>query len=383
MTTMQVPLLDLKGQYESLQHEIEETVLRVCRSQQFIMGPEVEGLEKELAAYCGTKYAVAMSSGTDALLAAMAALGVGAGDEVITTPFTFFATAGCIWRMGAKPVFVDIDPATFNLDPRGIEAAITSRTKAIMPVHLYGQCADMDPINAIAKKHGLVVIEDAAQAIGADYRGRRAGSLGAIGCFSFFPTKNLGGFGDGGATTTDDPDLYAKMKLIRTHGDVGNYKHSIVGANYRLDALQAAVLRVKLRRLDEWTEGRQRNATAYNRLFAERGLLGGAVKTPGALMGRHVYNQYVVRVENRDALMKHLAERGVGTRVYYPISLHQQECFKALGYSTGDMPKSEAAAETSLALPIYPELTAVQIRYVADSISEFYREGKQVVRKAG
>jgi dTDP-4-amino-4,6-dideoxygalactose transaminase len=383
MTTMQVPLLDLKGQYESLQHEIEETVLRVCRSQQFIMGPEVEGLEKELAAYCGTKYAVAMSSGTDALLAAMAALGVGAGDEVITTPFTFFATAGCIWRMGAKPVFVDIDPATFNLDPRGIEAAITSRTKAIMPVHLYGQCADMVPINAIAKKHGLVVIEDAAQAIGADYRGRRAGSLGAIGCFSFFPTKNLGGFGDGGATTTDDPDLYAKMKLIRTHGDVGNYKHSIVGANYRLDALQAAVLRVKLRRLDEWTEGRQRNATAYNRLFAERGLLGGAVKTPGALMGRHVYNQYVVRVENRDALMKHLAERGVGTRVYYPISLHQQECFKALGYSTGDMPKSEAAAETSLALPIYPELTAVQIRYVADSISEFYREGKQAVRKAG
>jgi len=383
MTTMQVPLLDLKGQYESLQHEIEEAVLRVCRSQQFIMGPEVEGLEKELAAYCGTKYAVAMSSGTDALLAAMAALGVGAGDEVITTPFTFFATAGCIWRMGAKPVFVDIDPATFNLDPRGIEAAITSRTKAIMPVHLYGQCADMDPINAIAKKHGLAVIEDAAQAIGAEYRGRRAGSLSAIGCFSFFPTKNLGGFGDGGAATTDDPDLYAKMKLIRTHGDVGNYKHAIVGANYRLDALQAAVLRIKLRKLDDWTEGRQRNAAAYNRLFAERGLLGGPVKSPAALMGRHVYNQYVVRVENRDALMKHLAERGVGTRIYYPISLHQQECFKALGYSTGDMPKSEAAAETSLALPIYPELTAAQIRYVADSISEFYREGKQAVRKAG
>lgn len=383
MTTMQVPLLDLKGQYESLQHEIEETVLRVCRSQQFIMGPEVEGLEKELAAYCGTKYAVAMSSGTDAILAAMAALGVGAGDEVITTPFTFFATAGCIWRMGAKPVFVDIDPATFNLDPRGIEAAITPRTKAIMPVHLYGQCADMDPINAIAKKHGLAVIEDAAQAIGAEYRGRRAGSLSAIGCFSFFPTKNLGGFGDGGATTTDDPDLYAKMKLIRTHGDVGNYKHSIVGANYRLDALQAAILRVKLRKLDEWTEGRQRNAAAYNRLFAERGLLGGPVKAPAALMGRHVYNQYVVRVENRDELMKHLADRGVGTRIYYPISLHQQECFKSLGYSTGDMPKSEAAAETSLALPIYPELTAAQIRYVADSISEFYREGQRTIRKAG
>ena len=382
MTTMHVPLLDLRGQYQGLQEEIEETVLRVCRSQQFILGPEVEGLERELASYCGAKYAVAMSSGTDALLAAMAALGIGAGDEVITTPFTFFATAGCIWRMGAKPVFVDIDPATFNLDPRGIEVAITSRTKAIMPVHLYGQCADMDPINAIAKKHGLVVIEDAAQAIGAEYRGRRAGSLSAIGCFSFFPTKNLGGFGDGGAATTNDEALYARMKLIRTHGDVGDYKHSIVGANYRLDALQAAVLRVKLRKLDEWTEGRQRNAAAYNRLFAERGLLGGPVKTPAALMGRHVYNQYVVRVENRDALMKHLAERGVGTRVYYPISLHQQECFKSLGYSTGDMPWSESAAETSLALPIFPELTAVQIRYVADSISEFYHGEKQAVRKA-
>jgi dTDP-4-amino-4,6-dideoxygalactose transaminase len=383
MATMQVPLLDLKAQYESMQTEIEETVLRVCRSQQFILGPEVEGLERELADYCETKYAVAMSSGTDALLAALAALGVGAGDEVITTPFTFFATAGCIWRAGATPVFVDVDPASFNLDPRGIESAITSRTKAIMPVHLYGQCADMDPINAIARKHGLAVIEDAAQAIGAEYRGKRAGSLSAIGCFSFFPTKNLGGFGDGGAVTTDDPELYARLKLIRTHGDVGNYKHAIVGANFRIDALQAAVLRVKLRKLDEWTEARQRNAAAYHRLFAERGLLGGSVKAPASLTGRHVYNQYVVRVDDRDRLMQHLAARGVGTRVYYPISLHQQECFKALGYGTGDMPKSEAAARESLALPIYPELTAAQIRYVADSISEFYREGRQAVRKAG
>jgi len=380
---MQVPLLDLKSQYESMQAEIEETVLRVCRSQQFILGPEVEGLEKELAAYCGSKYCVGMSSGTDALLAALAAYDIGHGDEVITTPFSFFATAGCIARTGARPVFVDIDLANFNMDPRLIETAVTSRTKAIMPVHLYGQCADMDPINAIAKKHGLMVIEDAAQAIGAEYRGRRAGSLGGINCFSFFPTKNLGGFGDGGAATTDDPALYAKLKLIRTHGDVGNYKHSIVGANYRIDALQAAVLRVKLKRLDEWTEARQRNAACYHRLIAERGLLGGPVKTPSSMMGRHVFNQYVVRVEKRDALMKHLADRGVGTRVYYPISLHQQECFKSLGYSTGDMPKSELAAQTSLALPIYPELTAAQIRYVADSMSEFYRSENAMLRKAG
>ena len=380
---MQVPLLDLKSQYEGIQAEIEETVLRVCRSQQFIMGPEIEAIERELASYCGAKYCVGMSSGTDALLAALAVYDIGVGDEVITTPFTFFATAGCIARSGAKPVFVDIDSATFNIDPKLIETAITSRTKAIMPVHLYGQCADMDPINAIARKHGLKVIEDAAQAIGAEYRGKRAGSLGGINCFSFFPTKNLGGFGDGGAATTDDESLYTKLKLIRTHGDVGNYKHSIVGANYRLDALQAAVLRVKLKRLDEWTEARQRNAACYNRLFAERGLMGGVVKTPASLMGRHVYNQYVVRVEKRDALMKHLADRGVGTRVYYPISLHQQECFKSLGYSTGDMPKSEAAAESSLALPIYPELSAAQIRYVADSISEFYRAENEILRKAG
>jgi dTDP-4-amino-4,6-dideoxygalactose transaminase len=380
---MQVPLLDLSAQYQSMQSEIEDTVLRVCRSQQFILGPEVEALEKELAAYCGVKYCVGMSSGTDALLAALAAYDIGHGDEVITTPFSFFATAGCIARTGAKPVFVDVDLATFNIDPKLIESAVTSRTKAIMPVHLYGQCADMDPINAIAKKHGLVVIEDACQSIGAEYRGKRAGSLGGINAFSFFPTKNLGGFGDGGAATTDDPALYAKLKLIRTHGDVGNYKHAIVGANYRIDALQAAVLRVKLKRLDEWTEARQRNAACYNRLFAERGLLGGPVKTPTSVMGRHVYNQYVVRVENRDALMKHLAVRGVGTRVYYPISLHQQECFKNLGYSTGDMPKSELAAQTSLALPIYPELTAAQIKYVADSISEFYRAENESLRKAG
>jgi len=381
--TMQAPLLDLKAQYATLQAEIEEAVLRICRSQQFILGSEVEALERELAHYCNVKYCVGMSSGTDALLAALAVLDVGAGDEVITSPFSFFATAGCIWRVGATPVFVDIDPATFNLDPRGVESAITSRTKAIMPVHLYGQCADMDPINQIAKKHGLVVIEDAAQAIGAEYRGRRAGGLGQVGCFSFFPTKNLGGFGDGGAATTDDPVLYEKLKLIRTHGDVGNYKHKIVGANYRLDALQAAVLRVKLKHLDEWTEARQRNAAAYNRLLAERGLLGGPVKIPPGLMGRHVFNQYVVRVEDRDRLAQHLTANGVGTRVYYPISLHQQECFKGLGYKTGDMPKSEAAAATALALPIYPELTAAQVRHVADSISDFYRAAKMPMRKAG
>jgi dTDP-4-amino-4,6-dideoxygalactose transaminase len=380
---MQVPLLDLKAQYHSIQEEIEETVLRVCRSQQFILGAEVEALERELAAYCGAKYCVGMSSGTDALLAALAAYDIGHGDEVITTPFSFFATAGCISRMGARPVFVDIDSTTFNIDPKLIVNAITSRTKAIMPVHLYGQCADMDPINAIAKKHGLIVIEDAAQAIGAECRGRRAGSLGGINCFSFFPTKNLGAFGDGGAATTDDPALYAKLKLIRMHGDAGNYRHAMVGCNYRLDALQAAVLRVKLKHLDEWTEARQRNAACYNRLFAERGLLGGPVKTPASLMGRHVFNQYVVRVEKRDKLMQWLAERGVGTRIYYPISLHQQECFKSLGYSTGDMPRSEAAAETSLALPIYPELTAAQIRYVADSIGEFYRSENEKLRKAG
>jgi dTDP-4-amino-4,6-dideoxygalactose transaminase len=374
MSSQHVPLLDLKAQYASIQEEIDDAIAKVVHSQHFILGPEVENLERELAEYCGVKYCVAMSSGTDALLAALMALGIGVGDEVVTTPYSFFATAGSVARVGAAPVFVDIEPTTFNLDPRKIESGLTSRTRAIMPVHLYGQCADMDAINAIAKRHGLAVIEDAAQAIGAEYKGKRAGALSDIGCFSFFPSKNLGAFGDGGAVTTNDSALYAKLKCIRTHGETGTYRHAVVGGNFRLDALQAAVLRVKLRHLEKWTEARQRNASYYTRLIAERGLLGSPVKAPAAVFVRHVYNQFVVRLSDRDAAIEHLAKAGVGTRIYYPLSLHQQQCFASLGYRTGDMPHSEAAAATSLALPIYPELTSSQLRYVADSLASFYQQ---------
>jgi dTDP-4-amino-4,6-dideoxygalactose transaminase len=368
-----VPTLDLGSQYHSIKAEIDDAIAKVVQSQQFILGPEVDAFEHELAMYCKTRFSLALSSGTDALLTALMALDIGPGDEVITTPFSFFATAGSIVRVGARPVFVDIDPHSFNLDPRRLESAITPRTKAIMPVHLYGQCADMDPINTIASKHRLAVIEDAAQAIGSGYKDRTAGGLGHIGCFSFFPSKNLGGFGDSGAVTTNDPHLHEKMKLIRTHGGTaGNYHHELVGANFRMDALQAAILRVKLRYLDRWTEARQRNAAFYSAQIAERGLIKENVKVPDSIFGRHIFNQYVIRAKNRDALLKHLHEWNIGARVYYPLSLHQQRCFRYLGYRDGDMPQSEAAARETLALPVYPELSSAQLRHVVDCLASFY-----------
>ncbi|MCX6030215.1 MAG: DegT/DnrJ/EryC1/StrS family aminotransferase [Chloroflexi bacterium] len=363
-TLRSVPLLDLKAQYAPIREEIRAAIDRVADSQYFILGPEVEALEREVAAYSQCRFGIGMSSGTDALTAAMMAIDVGPGDEVITTPYSFFATAGCIARLGAQAVFVDIDPLTFNLDPAGIEAAITGQTKAILPVHLYGQMADMDPIIAIAARHNLIVIEDAAQAIGAEYHGRRAGSIGHFGCFSFFPSKNLGGFGDGGMVTTNDPALAEKAKWLRNHGMNPKYYHKYIGGNFRLDALQAAVLRIKLKYLDSWTAGRQRNADRYRRLFAEAGLTQPATRNPQSVVppfdagfGRHVYNQFVIRTSRRDAVITQLKARQIGHEIYYPLPLHLQECFAGWGYRPGDFPHSEAAAAETLALPIYPELT--------------------------
>ena len=371
--TCPVPLLDLKAQYQSIRDEIQEALLRVVESQYFILGPEVEALEQEVAAYSHCRYGIGVSSGTDALLVALMALSIGLGDEVITTPYTFFATAGAITRLGARPVFVDIDPLTYNIDPTAIEAAITPRTRAIMPVHLYGQMADMDPIMAIATHHRLVVIEDAAQAIGAEYKGRRAGSIGHIGCFSFFPSKNLGGIGDGGMVTTNDPDLAARMRLLRAHGAQPKYYHQLLGGNFRLDAVQAAVVRVKLRYLDEWTAARQRNATRYRELLADVGV----TLPTDAGYGRHIYNQFVIRCEQRDALMAHLKARQIGTEIYYPLPMHLQECFTDLGYQQGDFPASELAALETLAIPVYPELSDEQqhavVRAVAESMNVVLR----------
>ena len=367
---IQVPLLDLKGQYASIKQDIDAAMQRVVDSQYFILGPEVVALEEEIAAYSQTKYGVGMSSGTDALLAALMAVNVGHGVEVITTPYTFFATAGTIARLGAKPVFVDIDPDTYNIDPALIEAAITSQTKAIIPVHLYGRMADMDPIMAIAAEHNLTVIEDAAQAIGSfDAKGRQAGSVGHMGCFSFFPSKNLGGFGDGGMTVTQDADLAQLLKMMRMHGMEPKYYHAFVGGNFRLDALQAAVLRVKLRHLPDWSSARRRNAARYRELFAEAAL-GESITLPADEPG-HIYNQFIIRVPERDRLQAHLKEQGVGTEIYYPLSLHQQECFAYLG--AGPFPESERAARETLALPVYPELTDEQLRHVVASIRSFFR----------
>jgi dTDP-4-amino-4,6-dideoxygalactose transaminase len=395
---MNVPLLDLKPQYAAIKAEVQAAINRVCDSQYFIMGPEVSALEEELAAYCQTGFALGVSSGTDALLLAMMALDIKAGDEVITTPYTFFATAGCVARLGAKAVFVDIDPYTYNLNPEHVQAKITSKTKAIIPVQLFGQCVDMNPIMDIARQHNLTVIEDAAQAIGSEYQGHRAGSMGHIGCFSFFPSKNLGAFGDGGAVTTNDPDLAERMKILRMHGSKPKYYHKYVGGNFRLDALQAAVLRVKLKYLDRWTAGRQRNAALYNRLFTDLGLASESSKTGPTLtlpfeagdtgqyahrVGenapfagyRHIYNQYVVQVsQNRDELRAFLTERKIGTEVYYPVPLHMQECFADWGCQAGDFPVSEQAAEQTLALPIYPDLTEAQIRAVVRTIADFYKK---------
>ena len=369
-----VPLLDLKAQYARIKAEIDRAVQEVFESQWFILGPKVEQCERRVAEYCGSPYGVGVSSGSDALLIALMAERIGPGDEVITTPYTFFATAGCVARVGATPVFVDIDPITCNIDVTRLEARITERTKAVVPVHLFGQCAEMDPLVDVAGRHGLVVIEDAAQAIGAEYRGRRAGSMGDYGCFSFFPSKNLGCAGDGGMVVTRDEAKAQCLQVLRGHGAKPKYYHSLVGGNFRLDALQAAIVSAKLPHLDAWTAARQNNADRYRRLFREAGLTdGGPVGLPESLADRrHIYNQFVVRVERRDELRAYLKDRGVGTEVYYPVPLHLQECFAGLGHKRGDFPESEAAADATLALPVYPELSDEQAEYVVESVASFY-----------
>ena len=362
---------------------------QVCAGQHFILGEHVRDLEQEIAGYCGATAGIGVSSGTDALLLALMALHIGPGDEVITSPFTFFATAGTIARSGARPVFCDIDPATFNLSPQAVQAFIDGHCavqgerlihratggciKALMPVHLYGQSADMDPLMAIAKRYGLKVIEDAAQAIGTEYKkSLRAGTIGDVGCFSFFPSKNLGAFGDAGLCTTNDAELAETMRVLRVHGGKPKYFHALIGGNFRLDELQAAVLRVKLKYLDGWTCGRQRNAAFYDAAFAKASL-SGKLRTPPVMPGyRHIFNQYVVRAQSRDALRQRLTERGIGSEIYYPVPLHQQQCFAYLNYATGDFPHSEQAAAETLALPIYPELTEAQLAHVVATVAEFY-----------
>ena len=371
---MKVPLLDLKPQYAQIQAEVEPEILAICKSQAFILGPKVQECEAAVAAYCGAAHGVGMTSGSDALIVALMAEGIGPGDEVITTPYSFFATVGAIARLGAQTRFVDIDPVTFNIDGRKLADAVTPRTKAIIPVHLYGQMADMDAVIAVARQHKLVVIEDAAQAIGAEWQGRRAGSIGDYGCFSFFPSKNLGCFGDGGMLTMQDPAKAHRATILRNHGSEPKYYHKLVGGNFRLDALQAAVVTIKLKYLDGWTAGRQANAARYQKLFAQTGLLtSGKVQLPAAVTNRHIYNQFVIRAQNRDGLIAHLRSRDIGTEIYYPVPLHLQECFRDLGYKAGDFPESERAAKETLALPIYPELSDAMAARVVEVIDEFYR----------
>ena len=369
-----VPALDLKAQYQTIRDEIEPVVRQVIESQYFILGPEVAHFEAEAASYCEAAHAVGCSSGSDALLLPLMALGLQPGDEVVTTPYSFFATAGAIWRTGARPVFVDIEPDTYNIDPARIEKIITPRTRAIIPVHLYGQTADMDPVNEVARKHKLFVLEDAAQAIGAGYHGKRSGTLGHAAAFSFYPSKNLGGFGDAGMVTTDDPTLAKQIGRLRVHGMEPKYHHHEVGYNARIDALQAAILRVKLRHLDDWTAARRSVADRYRRLFEQYGLTE-VVALPVEKTGHHhVYNQFVVRVpaDARDPLRAHLTANRVGTEIYYPIPLHLQTCFASLGHQPGDFPISEAAAAETIALPIYPELTDDALRHVVGSIAAFF-----------
>ena len=378
---MAVPLLDLKAHHAPLHKEIMEAVEHVFTSQAFILGPEVGKLEEQVATYCQARYGIGVTSGTDALLIALMAIGVGPGDEVITTPYSFFATAGAVARLGATPVLVDIEPTTYNLDPTKLEGAVTPRTKVLLPVHLYGQCADMAPILDVATRHQLGVIEDAAQAIGADYRdGRRAGSLGTIGCLSFFPSKNLGCVGDGGMAVTNDPDLAERMKVLRVHGSKPKYYHKLIGGNFRLDTIQAAVLNVKLKYLDGWTKKRQENATRYEALFTQSGLIQqGRVHLPEPVYRHsgathyHIYNQFVLRVDRRDELLAHLKQKGIGAEIYYPVPFHLQACFRYLGYKEGDFPESEQAATETLAIPIYPELTVAQQTEVVEVIAAFYR----------
>ncbi len=389
---MNVPLLDLKAQFATIRPDVEKAVAAVFESQHFILGPQVKECEEAIATYSRCSHAIGVSSGTDALLICLMAEGIGRGDEVITTPYTFFATAGCIARVGATPVFVDIDPATYNLDVAQIEAKITSKTRAIVPVHLYGQMADMDPVMQIAGRHRLVVIEDAAQAIGAEYKARRAGSVGHYGCFSFFPSKNLGAAGDGGMVVTNDPARAENLRRLRAHGSKPKYYHKVVGGNFRLDTLQAAVVTAKLPYLDGWTEARQRNASTYDRLFWGSGLRvagsdhpmnlragssierfsseGPQIYLPKIQTDRHIFNQYVIRVQHRDRLKFALQEKGISTEIYYPVPMHLQECFVYLGGKEGAFPESETAAQQTLALPVYPELSDDQAAYVVNTVRE-------------
>lgn len=378
---MGVPLLDLKAHHGPLHKEIMAALEQTFRSQAFILGAEVETLEERVAAYCQTTYGIGVTSGTDALLIALMALGVGSGDEVITTPYSFFATAGAVARLGGRPVLIDIDPRTFNLDPGKLDDVVTRKTKAIIPVHLYGQSADMAPIMDVAKRHNLSVIEDAAQAIGSEYQdGRRVCSIGTIGCLSFFPSKNLGCLGDGGMAVTSDPDLAERMRVLRVHGSKPKYYHKLIGGNFRLDTIQAAVLNVKLNYLDGWTKRRQENASRYDALFKQTGLVQkGKVKLPEPVYRNagvrhfHIYNQFVLRVEQRDALMAHLKQKDIGAEIYYPVPFHLQECFRYLGYEEGDFPESERAAKETVALPIYPELTPDQQAEVVEAIAGYYQ----------
>ena len=377
---MNVPLLDLSHQHQPIHDAIAQAMAQVVDSNAFILGPEVSKLEKQVAEYCETQFAIGVSSGTDALLVSLMAIGLGPRDEVITTPYTFFATVGCITRLGAKPVFVDIDPVTYNIDPKKIEEKITSRTKAILPVHLYGQCVDSEAILDLAQKHDLYVIEDAAQAIGSQYRdGRKAGNMGDLGCFSFFPTKNLGCFGDGGMVVTNHIEMNDRVRMLRMHGSQPKYYHQLVGGNFRLDALQAAVLNVKFPHLEPWNSQRRENAVRYETLFAENGLIEtGKVQCPKAVYAdsgipnHHTYNQFVIRVPDRDALREYLREQGIGTEVYYPLPLHLQRCFHYLGHKEGGFPESERAAKSTLALPVFPGLKPEQQEYVVQQIKSFF-----------
>lgn len=375
---MKVPLLDLKGQYKDIKKEVLSVTEQIYESQYFILGPYVQALEEQIAKYCRTAHAVGVSSGSDALLLSLMAADIKPGDRVLTTTYSFFATAGSITRMGAVPVFVDIDADTFNIDPGHMADVIRNMTKdersllkAMIPVHLYGQCAEMDPILEIAAEHNLTVIEDAAQAIGSEYMGRRAGSMGLCGCFSFFPSKNLGAFGDGGIITTDSDEFYEKLKILRGHGSHPKYYHKMVGGNFRLDALQAAIVSIKLKYLDTWTEKRQENAALYGKLFAREGLTD-LVQLPLEIQNRHIYNQFVIQLPgHRDGLRSFLGEAGIGTEVYYPVPMHLQECFAFLNRQKGDFPVAENAALNSMALPIYPELTDEQMSYVVEKIKDF------------
>jgi len=388
---MQVPLLDLKLQYKSLKKELDDAIIKVAESQHFILGPEVTSMEKNFCSYLGCKHSLGVSSGTDALLLALMAIDIKPGDEVIVPTYSFFATAGVVSRLFAVPVFVENDPVTFNIDPKDFERKITPKTKAVIPVHLYGQSADMDDIMKIAKAHNLIVIEDAAQAIGTQYKdGRFVGTIGDIGCFSFFPSKNLGCYGDGGLVTTNNDELAKILSIKRVHGGEPKYYHKVIGGNFRIDALQAAVLKVKLPHLDKWSEKRRQNANRYTQLFKEAGLAEQTGKTSfdsknkvllpkavydfGKVKNYHIYNQYIVRVEDRDKLREFLTKNEIGTEIYYPVPFHLQECFKVLGYKKGDFPVSEFAADKSLALPIFPELSDDQLVYVVDTFKKFFNQ---------